>query len=165
MTLRTCTRQTEVKQLLVQGHWPHACPADLRAHLSDCRSCAELVLLSQAFQLSRAAATAQVKLPAAGAIWWRAQLRRRNAAVERVGKPIFGAYVFALSITVLVAAVFAISHARHGLPWLGWFGQAGESFNPSAWVSASGGLIVMIAVFAMVALVGAVVVYIAEERH
>jgi hypothetical protein len=161
MTLRTCTRQKEVQQLLEQGHWPHACPADLREHLSGCRSCAELVLVTQAFQQSRAATAAQVKLPAPGAIWWRAQLRRRNAAVERVGKPIMGAYVFALAITVLVAATFAISQARHGLRWL----EAGESFNPSAWISAGGSLMALIAVFAMVALVGAVVVYIAAERH
>ena len=161
MTLRACTRQTEVQQLLAQGHWPHACPAELRAHLSECRACAELLLVTQAFQKSRASSAAQVKLPAPGAIWWRAQLRRRNAAVERVGKPIMGAYVFALSMTVLVAAVFAISQARHGLRWL----EAGESLNPSAWVSAGGSLIVMIAVFAMVALVGAVVVFIAAERQ
>ncbi|MGD0632337.1 MAG: hypothetical protein ABR987_23685 [Terracidiphilus sp.] len=161
MTLRACGHQTEVQQLLEQGHWPHACPAELRAHLSGCRTCAELVLVTQAFQQSRASAAAQVKLPAPGAIWWRAQLRRRNAAVERVGKPILGAYVFALSVAVLVAAVFAFSQARNGLRWL----EASESFNPSAWVSAGGSLIVLIPVFAMVALVGAVVVYIAAERH
>ena len=160
MTLRACARQTEVQQLLERGHWPHACPADLRAHLSGCRWCAELVLVTRAFQQSRAAAATQAKLPAAGAIWWRAQLRRRNAAVERVGKPIMGAYVFALSITVLVAAVFAISQARHGLRWL----EAGESFKPSAWLSAGGSLMVLIPVFAMVTVVGAVVVYIAAER-
>jgi len=161
MTLRACTHQKEVLQLLKQGHWPHACPAELRKHLSGCRSCAELVLVTQAFQQSRTEAAAQVKLPAPGAIWWRAQLRRRNAAVERVGKPILGAYAFALAVTVLVAVTFAISQARHGLRWL----ESGESFNPSGWISAGGSLMVMIAVFALVALVGAVVVYIAAERH
>jgi hypothetical protein len=165
MTLRTCPRQTEVQQLLAQGHWPHACPPELRAHLGDCRSCAELVLVTQAFQQSRAATAAQVKLPAAGAIWWRAQLRRRNAAVERVGKPVLGAYVFALAVVVLAAAMFAISQARHGLHWLDWVGQPSESFNPAGWLSAGGSLLVLIAVFAMVALVGAVVVYVAAEKH
>ena len=164
-TFGPCPRQMDVQQLLRRGQWPHACPAELRAHLSDCRGCSELVMVTEAFQQSRAAAAAQVRLPAAGAIWWRAQLRRRNAAVERVGKPIFGAYVFALAVTVLVAATFAISQARHGLRWLDWVGQSGESFNPAAWISAGGSLIVLIPVFAMVALVGAVVVYIAAERH
>ena len=170
MTLRPCTRQSEVQQLLEQGHWPHACPAELRAHLWECRLCAELVLVTQAFQKSRATAAAQVKLPAPGAIWWRAQLRRRSAAVERVGKPIMGAYVFALSVAVFVAAAFAISQARHGLRWLDWLAQSGsssqvESISPSTWISAGGGLVVLIPVFAMVALVGAVVVYIAAERQ
>ena len=165
MTLRPCTRQVDVQRLMEQGHWPHACPAELRAHLSDCRSCGELVMVTQAFQQSRASAAAQVWLPAAGAIWWRAQLRRRNAAVERVGKPIMGAYVFALAITALVATMFAVSHARHGLRWLEWVGQSGESFHPAGWVSAGGSLVVLIPVFAMVVLVGAVVVYIAAERQ
>jgi hypothetical protein len=163
MTFGPCPRQSEV--LLKQGHWPNACPAELHAHLSECRACSELVMVTQAFQQSRAAAAAQVRLPAPGAIWWRAQLRRRNVAVERVGKPIFGAYVFALAVTVLVAATFAISQARHGLRWLNWVGQPGESFNPATWVSAGGNLVVLIPVFAMVALVGAVVVYFAAERH
>jgi hypothetical protein len=159
-----------VRQLLEHGHWPQACPAELRAHLSECRACTELALVTQAFQNSRAMAAAQVKLPAPGAIWWRAQLRRRNAAVERVGKPILGAYVFALSVAVLVAAAFAISQARHGLRWLDWLGQSGsslrvESISPSTWLSAAGSLAVLIPVFAMVALVGAVVVYIAAERQ
>jgi hypothetical protein len=165
MTFGPCPHQTEVQQLLEQGHWPHACPPELRAHLSDCRACSELVIVTQAFQQSRAAAAAEVRLPAPGAIWWRAQLRRRNAAVERVGRPIFGAYVFALAVTVLVAATFAISQARHGMRWLDSVGQPGESFHPAAWLSAGGSLVVLIPVFAMVALVGAVVVYFAAERQ
>ena len=56
MTLRPCPRQSEVNDLLASGHWPHACPADLRAHLADCPACADLVLVTQAFQHSRAAA-------------------------------------------------------------------------------------------------------------
>jgi len=171
MTFRACTRQPEVQELLARGHWPHACPPELRAHLADCRSCADLLLVTQAFQQSRAAAAAEVRLPAPGAIWWRAQLRRRNAAVERVGRPILGAYVFALSITVLVAAGLAISQARHGLRWLdwlmAWLGDAlpTQMFSPSAWLSSGGSLMVLIPVFATVVLVGAVAVYLTAERQ
>lgn len=171
MSLRPCLRQSEVKELLVRGHWPHACPAELRAHLGACRSCAELVLVTQAFQQSRAAAAAEAKLPAPGAIWWRAQLRRRNAAVERVGKPILGAYLFALAITLLAAAAVAVSQARHGLRWLDWLGQSQsaalrvESFSPSALLSSGGGLMVLIPVLATVALLGALAVYLAAERQ
>lgn len=167
MTMRPCKRRQEVLHLVARGHWPHACPSDLRAHLDDCRSCAELLLVTDAFQQFRTATEAQATLPAPGAIWWRAQLRRRNAAMERVGKPILGAYVFALALTVMVAAGFAISQARHGLRWLEWADDAvhGPVFSPSAWLSSGGALAVLIPVLATVALVGAVVVYLAVERQ
>jgi hypothetical protein len=171
MSIRTCARQPEVKELLASGHWPHACPADLRAHLAGCRGCAELLLVTQAFQRSRTVTAAQVELPPPGVLWWRAQLRRRNAALERVGRPIVGAYVFALAITLLVAAVGFISQARHGVRWLDWLGQLQlsalhvESANASSWIGSAGGLLVLLPVFATLLLVGAVVVYLAAERR
>jgi hypothetical protein len=171
MTLRPCPRQSEIQKLLASGHWPHACPADLRAHLADCRSCADLLLVTQAFQESRAIAAAEVRLPAPGAIWWRAQLRRRNASVERVGKPIFGAYVFAFSMMVFVAAALAISQARHGLRWLDWLGQSQgaaldlQAFNPLTLLNAGWSLAVLIPILATLALLGAVAVYLAGERQ
>ena len=171
MTLRPCSRQHEVLELLALGHWPHAGAPELRAHLGDCRACADLLLVTQAFQRSRAGTAARAQLPAAGAIWWRAQLRRRNAAVERVGKPILGAYVFALSITVLVAATLAITQARHGLHWLDLLGQSQlaavhiQTFNPSSMLGSVWSLAVLIPVLATLALLGAVVVYLAAERQ
>lgn len=171
MTLRPCPRQPEVQELLASGHWPHACPAEVRSHLAGCRSCADMVLVTQAFQRSRAATAAQAQLPAPGAIWWRAQLRRRNAAVERVGKPIMGAYVFALSTTVLVAAMFAVSQARHGLRWLDWLAQSQNSADHFQWLNALTllnpgiSLAVLIPVLATLALLGAVAVYLGAERQ
>lgn len=171
MTVRRCPRQPEVQELLARGHWPHACPVELRSHLADCRSCADLTLVTQAFGRSRATAEAQAQIPAPGAIWWRAQLRRRNAAVERVGKPILGAYVFAILMTVLVGADFAISQARHGIRWLDWVGQSQDSAAHFQWLSAlmlsspGWGLTVLIPVLATIALLGAVAVYLSLERQ
>jgi hypothetical protein len=130
-----------------------------------------LLVVSQTFQRSRAAAVAQAQLPAPGAIWWRAQLRRRSAAVERVGKPIFGAYVFALAVTVLVAAAAVISQARHGLRWLDWLAQPQfdalqlQSFNPFTGLDPGWSLTILIPIFATLALLGAVAVYLAAERQ
>ena len=171
MTLPMCSRQREVSELLSRGHWPHACPPELRAHLADCRSCSELLLVMQAFQQSRNRAIGEVQLPGAGAIWWRAQLRRRNAAIERVSKPILGAYVFALLFTLVAAAVFAVTQAKHGLHWLDWLSQAGsatehiDSFVSSSWSGTGGTLAVLIPVMATVALVGALLVYFSEQRQ
>jgi hypothetical protein len=171
MTLRACARQSEVQQLLARGHWPHACPEDLRAHVGVCRTCADLVLVAQVFQRDRANTAAMAQLPAPGAIWWRAQLRRRNAAVERVGKPILGAYVFALLFMVLAGAVVVVSQAWHGVRWMDWLGQAQmadvhlQSFNPLTVLNPGWSLPVLIPVIATVAMLGAVVVYLAANRN
>jgi len=113
MTLRPCSREKEVAELLERGGWPQACAPDLRAHVSGCRSCGDLVLVTETFQRARAGAAGAARLASPEAIWWRAQLRRRNAAVERVGKPILGAQIFALAINL---------PGRRGRGWAGSHG-------------------------------------------
>jgi hypothetical protein len=118
MTLRPCSHESEIKQLLQRGYWPQACTPELRAHVESCRACGDLVLVTEAFQSARAASASVPSLPPPGVLWWRAQLRRRNAAVERINKPILGAQIFAFAITLLIAAGVVISQANHGLHWL-----------------------------------------------
>jgi predicted anti-sigma-YlaC factor YlaD len=168
MTLRPCTRQSEVKGLLDSGHWPHACPADLREHLAGCRSCSEFLLVTRAFKQDRAAAVAVPHLPAPGAIWWRAQLRRRNAAMRQVSRPILGAYVFALLMLVVVAGAVAVSRMSSVVQWLGqaqWDDLPWRSFNPLTMLNLGLSGPVLIPVFATLALLGAVAVYLATEKQ
>jgi hypothetical protein len=171
MTLHTCSRQPEVLAMQTHGHWPQACPPDLRAHLEACASCKQLLVVTHAFQQARAATAAQAQLPAPGLIWWRAQLRRRNAAVERIGRPIVAAYIFALAIAVLAAAGTLISQAHRGLLWLDWLMQAGNAtlhlqpLSHSDIFTSGWGILAVIPAFAAIAFVGAVVVYWATERQ
>ena len=149
MILRACSRRAEVQQMMARGHWPHACSPQLRAHLTACKACAEFLLLSEAFGQSRNAALAEARLPAAGAIWWRAQL--------------------ALGLTLVVGAGLAVNQARHGLRWLDWFGQSPSSglhtgFSPSLLFSGAGSFPILIAVFATAALVGEVVLCLVAEK-
>ncbi len=46
----SCAREQEVTELLHQGYWPDACPAELRGHVEACRICSDLVVVAQAFQ-------------------------------------------------------------------------------------------------------------------
>ena len=103
---------------------------------------------------------------------WRAQLRRRNQAVERMGKPILGANIFALSIMSLFAIGFLATQATNGLRWLSWFTQLPQapafhldSLWPSALLSSAWGLPLLIPVCATLALLGGVVVYLALEKQ
>ena len=177
MTLRPCPHEKEVVALLARGHYPQACPAELRTHVSACRSCADLALVTRAFQTARTESAAAAHLASPGLLWWRAQLRRRNAAVERVGKPILGANIFALSVMLLFAIGFLATQATTGLRWLSWFKQLPpapafhapafhlQSVWPSTMLSSPWGLPLLIPVCATLALLGGVVVYLSLERQ
>ena len=172
MIFNPCSREKEVTELLARGGWPDACAPELRDHVSACRSCGDLVLVTDAFQKARASAAGAAKLSSPGALWWRAQLRRRNAAVERVGKPILGAQIFALAVNLSLALAFLAYQATHGLNWLAWLKQMPQSLTAhleSAWPSGlftSGwSLMVLVPAIATLALLGGVVVYLASEKQ
>jgi hypothetical protein len=127
MTLRRCPREREVIEQVQSGQWPNGSAEDLRQHVDGCRACGELVFVMQAFRSVRATSVASANPSSAGVLWWRAQLRRRNAAIEQISRPILGAQIFAFAVTIAIAAVFAVSQANHGLRWLAWLKQLGQA--------------------------------------
>jgi hypothetical protein len=172
MTLLTCPREKEIAQLLALGQWPQAAPAELRAHLAACRSCADLVLVAPAFQSARASAIAAAPSLSPGLLLWRAKLRRRQAAIQRVSRPILGAHLFALCLCLAVAVAFAVTQATHSLNWLSWFDQLSQptsinlrAFSPAALFDSPPSLLVLIPVLATLALLGGVAVYLASSER
>jgi hypothetical protein len=174
--LRTCPREKEVKELVERGQWPQVCATELRAHVGGCRSCGDLVLVTAAFQEARTEAAGEARIGSPGVLWWRAQLRRRNAAVERIGRPILGAQIFALAVNVALAVGFVVRQARHGFAWLAWLKhlpQTAAAYLGSLWPtglfgSGFGSLLtpmVMISAAATLALLGGAVVYLASEKQ
>lgn len=162
-----CPREEETAEVLRLNHWPHACPPDLRSHVEGCRTCSDLVLLTQSFQQARTSTTAAAPLQSAGALWWRAQLRRRNAAIERIGKPILGAQIFALALTLIVAAGFLATQARQGLRWISLLANLPASVHlADLWpVNLDNRLMLLVPVLATLALLSGVVVYLASEKQ
>jgi hypothetical protein len=171
MTLRRCPHEKEITALLALGHWPQASTAELREHLVGCRSCADMVLVTRTFQAARADAAAAAVPASAGLLWWRAQLRRRNDAVERIGKPILRAQIFAFSVCVLFAAGFLVSLAAHGLRWPSWSQPSSASglhlgaLWPAALFNSGWSFAVLIPIFATLVLLSGVVVYLASEKQ
>jgi hypothetical protein len=177
VNFRPCPREAEVKALLQSGHWPQACPTELRTHAATCTACANQVLLTQAFRGARDASASAAQLPPPGVLWWRAQLRRRNAAVERIGKPIFGAQVFAIAITLVIAAGVVLSQARYGLRWLAelpqspifnlsslWHSATASNVDSLTWFKLDGSIPYLIPALALLGLLGGVVLYLATEK-
>jgi hypothetical protein len=177
MNFTSCPYEKEVRQLMARGQWPDACPRELRTHVSTCRACGELVLVSEAFQQARAESLAAARPVAPAVLLWRAQLRRRNAAVERVGRPLLGAQIFACAVALFAAAGFAGFEARNGVAWLtwsywhDWFVQLPQA-AAAQWDSLSSGSLagsawswmVLVPALATLVLLGGVAVYFATDK-
>lgn len=163
----SCAREREVTELLHRGSWPQACPAELKAHVDACRICSDLVLVTETMQSARRESAELPRLEAAGAIWWRAQLRRRNAAIEKVTKPILGAELFALAVALVVAVGVVIWQAD---TWRAWIADLPRALHlnallPASMANSGETLWIVVPVLAMIALLSGVVVYLASEKQ
>lgn len=159
MTFTACRREPELVRSLAAGHWPDGCTQDLRTHVAACTACAQRVLLARAFRRERAMALAQPRLESPGVLWWRAQLRRRNAALERLSRPLLGAQVFSVAVALIAAAAFFASQAKVGVGWLAWLLAIPralhlEALLPAALQDASGASLLAIVLLAAVAGLG-----------
>jgi hypothetical protein len=171
MTFKGCPREKEVRDLVERGQWLVAADVapELCAHVDGCRACSDFVLVSEAFRLARAESTATVRLVPPGVLWWRAQLRRRNAAMERLTRPLLGAQIFALIVTVLAGAGFFGFVARPSGGWLAWFQQLPQS-TAMHWdnfrvLIVTNPLWTLMMLGPALVLLGSVAVYIATERQ
>lgn len=173
MKLTTCPYEKDLRDLIRRGQWPAAAEAypELRAHLTACRSCSDLALVSGAFQSARAATLAAATPMSPGILLWRAQLRRRSTAIERLSRPLLGAQIFALAVTLLAGLGFTVFEARHGVGWLTWLEQLPQSaalhwqdLLTSSSLSGQG-WIVLFPALATLALLGGVVVYLVADKQ
>lgn len=156
--MKTCAQTAEVQQMVRSGHWPQACPAELREHIAGCAVCAQSVALGQVFSQARTTAMARAPLASPGVLWWRAQLRRRNEALQRVEAPAVAAKVLGAALCVAVVALLAIwKRQAMQLEVL----QSLRSFVPTGW-----SLPVMVAAAVSLAIFTAVVLWLlGEERR
>lgn len=172
MNLRSCPREQEVAALVKSGRWPDACEAGLRTHVDTCARCMDLLVVSNAFQRDRFHLMNRAQLPSADLLMWRAQLRRRNSAVERVGRPIKRAQFFALTLNVILAAGLLVFQARQGLNWTVWLAELEHSaaFHAGSLLSSTllgrnWDLIVLIPTFGVLALLSGVALYLAADKQ
>lgn len=168
MTFRTCAYEREVAQALKDGHWPQGCTRELRAHVDACANCSDLVLVTLTFQRARSESAGEMACGSPSLLWWRAQLRRRYIANERVSRPITIAQTFALLINLLVAVVFVAWQYRHGLRWAGWWSELAPTrvlhlFTNTA-LKPDWNLVLLIPGLGGVVLLSAVVLYLASEK-
>ena len=97
-----CARRDEVRAMLALGHWPEGCAVELREHVEGCVECCGVAEMTRAMQQARGSVVP--RLPSAELVWWRAQLRKRQAALQQVRRPMRGAQMFAVGLSLCAAA-------------------------------------------------------------
>jgi hypothetical protein len=156
----SCSRLDEIRQALSAGHWPQASAPDLRAHVDTCTRCAQEVLITQHLHLDRAEAVASAQPGTPSLLWLRAQARRRSAALERAGRPLAAAQIFAL---VLVAATVLGMVASN---WRTIFAGAQPDASAFSLTALLGdwGLVPLLAACAILTTLGGIAVYLTTEQ-
>jgi hypothetical protein len=168
MTFGSCRYEKEISEALKIGHRPEGCGPELRAHVESCANCSDLVLVRQTFQEARSESLQAAPAIPPGLLWWRAQLRRRNAVTQRISQPITIAQTFAWIVMAVVTIVLVASQYRHGLRWISWWSEFSPSRALHFWTLAAAGLdwnlSLLIPGVGVLALLSGLAVYLASER-
>jgi hypothetical protein len=80
-----CTREHEVVAVVLSGRWPAGCDVELREHAEHCGVCRDVIAIAPALRQDQR--LADVHVPAAGQVWWRAAIRARADAARDAARP------------------------------------------------------------------------------
>ena len=106
-----CDREIEVVESVTCGRWPAGADEELRSHATSCAVCSDVVRVSLALSQNRAEGLEIARVPSAGLVWWRAEMRARREAVEKATRP--------LRIVEVLAAVCQLAVLGGLLYWIG----------------------------------------------
>ncbi len=110
MKFADCPREQEVIDAVASGRWPERCDPELTEHVAACDGCRDLAAVFGLLGASWEDARQDAPVPAAGTVWWRAQVRARRDAERTAARPITvtqaaGAF---LGIVLVVFAIVRI---------------------------------------------------------
>jgi hypothetical protein len=123
--LPICEREQDVLDAIGNSGWPGRCDDELRAHVNVCAVCSDLAEVAAAVIDDRDAAWSLARVPPAGIVWWRAQLRAREEAARAAGRPVAFAQGVAASVAVwLIVSLVRALPADYLVEWRTWIGSA-----------------------------------------
>jgi hypothetical protein len=118
MKIPQCDRERQVLDAMHSGRWAGPWAEEIRRHVGRCAVCSEVVLVAEALRREEESAQAQIQLPSAGLVWWKAQLASRRAAEERVSQPIALVERMAQVFSMLAVLLLGIWRWPEILAWL-----------------------------------------------
>jgi hypothetical protein len=127
MNLPFCSQEEKIAKLVKARRWPQDADPELVAHAGKCSRCHEALFAVQMLQQLRASDIKRAPVGSPGALWWRAQLRRRNGAVEQMAKPLVWAERLAFISMLCIAAGIAFQQWTPIRHWFNSLKAAGEN--------------------------------------
>lgn len=118
MRVPECHREQEVLDAVRSGRWSGPWGEEIRRHAAGCAVCAEVALVAEAMLQEDDLARAEVRLPSAGFVWWKAQLAARRAAEQRAAQPIALVERFAQALMLMAALGLTLSQWPRISGWL-----------------------------------------------
>jgi len=104
-----CPQEEKIAAMLKEKQWPQGADPVLLKHSRTCSRCSETVFAIEMLQNSRVSTLLSAHAPASpGALWWRAQLRRKSGVVQQMTRPVVWAERFALAVMLCIVAGFGI---------------------------------------------------------
>jgi len=97
-------------------------------------------------------------------------LRRRNTAIERVARPLLGAQIFALVITLMAGAAILAWQFRQGFHLTAWLAEFPRTIHLQTLLSdllprLGGGLWLLVPALGALALLGTLAAFVASEKQ
>jgi len=107
MTRYDCEFESEALAAALQSRWPERVDPELRAHVTGCPLCSDVVTLAAEFEEARKESRTAAAPPDSGHVWRVAQLRARREDAAAAVRPITAAQVLALGCVFgLIGACF-----------------------------------------------------------
>ena len=128
MSAPECPREQDMINAIVTGQWPDRCEASLAVHAAECAVCKELVEVTTVMRLDRDGLHEEMSLPSAGQVWWRAAIRARLEASQRVAQPI--SWIFGISMACAAGLAIAAVQLLWSPMRVAW-----GSSSPEAWAA------------------------------
>jgi len=131
MSRMDCPYESEILDAVASDRWPNRADSKLREHASECVICSDVAYVATLYREDYASALEQARVPSAGLVWWKAELRARREAIRVASRPIawvsaiacvcaavaFLLVLRALSVPLDIASISAFVLAQ---PWLIW---------------------------------------------
>ena len=137
MSVPVCPREQDLLEAVTSGRWPDRAPDELRAHAAACRVCGALAAVAAALRDEHDVALGDARVPDAGLVWRRAQIRARAEAARAAARPITLALGLTMACFAGVAVALAGSAAAWLAPWIHWLGAFASEASAGA-IAASG---------------------------